>query len=91
MALSGATIHCQKGLGSSGKERVLRIPPSSSIPGTSPSDCLISYPGHFLGWSYSSAEEQSVYSTAPSDRAIDRFKCQNSFISDNSVCHKYTV
>ena len=50
---------------------VLRIPQSSSITGSSPSDCLVSYPGHSLGWgSYTSAEKQSVYSTAPADWAI---------------------
>ena len=39
------------------------------ITGTSPSDCLVSYPGHALvGGSYPSAEVQSVYSTAPADR-----------------------
>ncbi len=35
--------------GSDGNEGVLRIPQSSSIAGTSPSDCLVSYPGHTLG------------------------------------------
>ena len=30
--------------------RVTRIPQSSSITGTSPSDCLVTYPGHLLGW-----------------------------------------
>ena len=35
--------------GSDGNERVLYIPQSSSITGTSPSDCLESYPGHPLG------------------------------------------
>ena len=44
---------------------VLCIPQSSSITGTSPSDCLVFYPGHSLGESYPSAEMQSVYSTAP--------------------------
>ena len=42
-----------------------------SITGTSPSDCLVSYTGHSLWWeSYPSAEKQSLYSTAPADRAI---------------------
>ena len=38
---------------------------SSTITGTSPSDCLGSYLGHSLGvgWSYLFAEVQSVYST----------------------------
>ena len=33
------------GPGSNGNERLLCIPQSSSITGTSPSDCLVSYPG----------------------------------------------
>ena len=70
MALSGATTPGQSGPGSDGNEGVLRIPQSSSIAGTSPSDCLVSYPGHSLGGgSYPSAEKQSVYSTAPADWA----------------------
>ena len=44
---------------------VLRIPQSSSITGASPSDCLVSYPGHLLGEIYPSAEMQFLYSTAP--------------------------
>ena len=44
------------------------FPQSTSITGTSPSDCLELYPGHSLGGgSYSSAVVQSVYSTAPAD------------------------
>ena len=50
MALSGATIPGQSGPGSNGNEGVFRIPQSSSITGTSPSDCLMSYPVHSLGW-----------------------------------------
>ena len=43
--------------------------------GTSPSDCLVSYPGHSLGGeSYSSAEKQSVYSTTPADWATGDVK-----------------
>ena len=68
--LSGATIPCQRGPGSDGNEGVLSIPQSYSITGTLPSYCLVSYPGHSLvGWSYPSAEMQSVYSTAPADWA----------------------
>ena len=62
----------QSGPGSDGNKEVLSIPQSSSITGTSPSDCLVSYPGHSLGGSYSSAEKQSVYSTAPADWAKER-------------------
>ncbi len=58
----------QNGPGSDGNEEVLHIPQSSSITRTSPSDCLVSYPG--LSWeegSYPSAKKHSVYSTAPTD------------------------
>ena len=85
MTLSGATIPGQSEPWSDGNERVLRSPQSSSIIGTSASDCLVSYLGHSLWGSSSSAEVQSVYSTATIDWAIHRVKCQNSFISDNSV------
>ena len=44
--LSGATTPGQSGPGSDGNEGVLRIPQRSSIAGTSPSDCLVSYLGH---------------------------------------------
>ena len=49
-ALSGATIPSQSGSGSNGNEGVLCIFQSPSITVTSPSDCLVSYPGHSLGW-----------------------------------------
>ena len=66
--LSGATTPGQRGPRSDGNEGILRIPQSSSITGTSPSDCLVSYLEHSLavGWrTYSFAEKQVVYSTAP--------------------------
>ena len=69
--LSGATTPGQSGPGSDGNKGVIRIPQSSSTAGTSPSDCLVSYPEYSLGGgSYSSAEVQSVYSTAPVDWAM---------------------
>ena len=40
-ALSGATTPGQSGPGSDGNEGVLRIPPNSSITGTSALDCLV--------------------------------------------------
>ena len=49
--LSGATT----------TERILRIPQSSNITGTSPSDWLMSYPEYSLGEFHLSAEKQSVY------------------------------
>ena len=61
---SGATTQGQNGSESDGNEGVIYLPQSSSITGISPSDCLVSYPGHSLGESYPSAEKQSVYSTA---------------------------
>ena len=85
-ALSGATTPGQSGHGSNGNEGVLCIPQSRSIAVTSPSDCLVSYPGHSLEEGVlSPAEVQLVYSTAPANWAIHRVKCQNNFISDNSV------
>ena len=70
--LSGATTLGQNGPGSDGNEEVPWIPQSSSITGTSPSDCLVSYAGHSLEESYPSAEMQLVYFPvpAPSDWAI---------------------
>ena len=68
--LLGATTLGQSGSVSDGCEGILCIPQSSRISGFSPSDCLVSYPGHLL-----SAEKQSVYSTAPTDWAkINLFK-----------------
>ena len=46
--LSGTTTLGQSRPGSDGNERVLCIPQSSSITGTSPSDCLLSYSRHLL-------------------------------------------
>ena len=71
MGLSGATILGQSGPGSNGNEGVLCIPQSPSITGTSPSDCLVSYPAHSWGGAYPSAEVQSVYSMPPADRATE--------------------
>ena len=72
IALSGATILGQSGPRSSGNEGVLHIPQSPSITGNSPSDCLVSYPGHLFGGgrSYPSAEVQLVCSTATADWTI---------------------
>ena len=67
--LSGVTTLGQNVSGSDDNEEVLRIPQSSSITGTSPSDYLVSYPGHSLKGSYPIAEVQLVYSTAPADWA----------------------
>ena len=59
----------QSSPGSDANEEVFRIPQSSNITRTSPSDCWVSYPEHTLGESYPSADKQSVYSAAQTDRA----------------------
>ena len=64
--LSGTTTPCQSGPESNGNEGVPRFPQSSKT-GASPSDCLVSYPGHSLEESYPSTEMQLVYSTAQAD------------------------
>ena len=51
---------------------VLCIPQSHRITGTSPSDCLVSYPGPSCVESYPSAEKQSVYLTAPANWAREQ-------------------
>ena len=48
LSQSEATTPGQSGLGTDGKEWILRIPQSSSITEASPSDCLVSYSGHSL-------------------------------------------
>ena len=55
--------------GSMAIKGVLHIPQSSCITEASPSYCLVSYLGHLLGESCSSAETQSVYSADPADWA----------------------
>ena len=47
--LSGATILSQSRPRSYGNKGILHTPQSSSITGTSPSDCFVSYLGHSLG------------------------------------------
>ena len=67
--LSGATTPDQSGPGSDDNEELLRIPQSSSITGTSLSDCLVSYAGHSLGGFYPE-EIQSVYSSSSADLTL---------------------
>ena len=64
--LSGTTTPGQSGPESNDNEGVLRISQGPGVSGSSPSDCLMSYTGHSLARSsYSFAEMQWVYSTAP--------------------------
>ena len=68
---SVATTPGQSRPGSDSNKGVPRIPQSSSTTGTSPSDCLLSYPRHSLvGGAYPYTEVPSMYYTAPADRAI---------------------
>ena len=73
--LSGAITLGQSGPGSNGNKGVLHIPQSSSITRVSPSDCLVSCPGHSLGEFYPSAEMQSVNSVAPANLANTIISC----------------
>ena len=66
-ALSGATTPGHSGPGSNDNERMLCIPQRPCVTGTSPSHYLVSYPRHLLRGSYSSAEVQSVYPSAPAN------------------------
>ena len=56
-------------LGAIAMKRCFGFPKTPASTEVSPSDHLVSYPGHSLGVSYSSAEMLSVYSTAPADWA----------------------
>ena len=71
--LSGATSPGKIRPASDGNKGVLCIPQTYRLTGTSPSDCLVSYPDTHWGVSYPSAEVQSLYSTASADWAI-KFK-----------------
>ena len=84
--LSGATTPDQGGPRSDGNEGVLYIPQSSSITWTSPSNCLVSYPGKSSGGAYPSAEVQLVYSTAPA--VCD---CGWNLIWKNSVTNSVSI
>ena len=65
------TLRARVDLGGDGNEGVLHISQSSSIIGTSPSGCLVSYAWHSLGEFYPSAEKQPAYSTASADWATN--------------------
>ena len=72
-ALSGAKTAGQSGPGSNGNKGVLHIPQISKT-GASPLDGLMPYPENlFGGRSYSSAEMQLVYSTAPANRTDNTY------------------
>ena len=78
--LSGATTLGHSGLWSDGNEEVLCIPQSSSITRASPSNCLVSYPGHSLGGGFPFAEKQLVHSTIPANWVITIFEDVDQFL-----------
>ena len=55
----------QSGPGNNGNEGVVCIPQSPCITGTSPSDCLASYPGHSLGGGLTPLQRCSSYILQP--------------------------
>ena len=70
------TIRCyhsgQECTGIYGNKGLIRIPEISSISRASPSDCLVSYPEHWLREYYASAEMHSVYFTATADFGLSQ-------------------
>ena len=90
MTLPGTTTLGQSGPGSDGSDGLFHVPKSSSITGTSPSDCLVSYPGHSLVESYPSAEMQLVYLTAPVDWAVF-WRVQNLIFPQKEIENKKTT
>ena len=88
---TGATCPGPRGPGNDGNVVVLRIPQSSSITGASPSDCLVSYPGHSLRKSYPSVEMQSVYSTDPADWPKTLFLLDYGFIDFNFLNYQFLI
>ena len=76
--LLDATTLGLSGPGNDGNEGVLHIPQSSSITGTSPSDCWVSYPGHSLG-SLATLQKcsQCILQPQPSGQATKKSFCIN--------------
>ena len=74
-ALSGATVPSQSGPGSKGNEGVLCISQSPSITGTSPSDCLVSYPGHPLGGGFNPLQRCSrcILQPQPTGQGLSQY------------------
>ena len=68
--LSGVTTPGQSGPGSDGYEEVLRFPQTSSITGTSASDCLVSYQDTRGGSLIPLAEMQCILQPHPTDEPL---------------------
>ena len=89
MVLTCTTDPSQNEPGSNGNEGVLHIHLISRT-GTSPVDDLVSYSGYSIGgWSYPSAEMQSVYSTAPPNGAAIDVRC-NAIVAQSAGAVEYT-
>ena len=82
--VTDTTTPDQNGVRSNENEGVLYIPQSPKN-GASPSDGLVSYPGHLLEESYPSAEMQSVYSTVPANWAEISTLTNHSYITTFSA------
>ena len=81
---SGATTPGQSGPGSNGYEGVLHIPQISKAIAT-PSNCLVSYAGHWLGWERTPTHTLQRYSRCilqPQLGCFLLFKCPISFVSN---------
>ena len=61
MTLPGVIASGQSGPGSNGNEGVHHTLQSSSITGTSPSDCLVLYPGNSDDWARNPIEPQKYF------------------------------
>ena len=72
--LSSAITPGQSGAGSDGNKGVLRIPKISSITGTSPSYCLVSYPEHSLGGGLPLCRDAVSVFYSPKNKEIKREK-----------------
>ena len=79
--LSGATTTGKSGPGSDGNKDVLRIPQSSSITGTSPSDCLVSYPGHSLVGNLTSPQRCSQCILQPQPTGQCNMECDHHHVA----------
>ena len=97
--LSGTTCPGLSGPESDDNEGVLRIPQSSSITGTPLSDCLVLYPGHSLEGGVlplckkkkkKKKISRCILQPQPTGQYI-LLNVKKSFISNNSVKHKYAV
>ena len=83
--LSGGTTPGQCGAGSDGNEGILHILQNSSITGTSPSDCLVSYPDNYLfGGGLTPLQRCSQFILQPQPTGQNRKRVSNDKIETES-------